>query len=150
MNYVITHRIQDLRSLYPLPLTVDTVCAYSPVLRFQAAAQRRVPQFPSTASQLPAVLCALVHVYYSSSVHFSYIFNKTSEDDINIKPKHSSRKTSALLYSITLYYYHQSGQQDLNPYWCISRKTLFCYIFSKPLFLLHILLFACVIKSAST
>ena len=83
-------------------------------LRFQTAAQRRVPQFPSTASQLPAVLCALVHVYYSSSVHFSYIFNKTSEDDINIKPKHSSRKTSALLYSITLYYYHQSGQQDLN------------------------------------
>nr|DAF87728.1 MAG TPA: hypothetical protein [Myoviridae sp. ctMne5]DAK05866.1 MAG TPA: hypothetical protein [Caudoviricetes sp.]DAM38586.1 MAG TPA: hypothetical protein [Caudoviricetes sp.] len=38
----------------------------------------------------------------------------------------------------------------MNPYWCISRKPLFYYIFSKPLFLLHILLFACVIKSAST
>ena len=41
-------------------------------LRFQTDAQRRVPQFPSTASQLPAVLCAPGHVYYSLSLHLYY------------------------------------------------------------------------------
>ena len=73
MSY--THGIRnETSSLYPLHITVDTVCTYSH--RFQAAAQRRVPQFPSTASQLPAVLCAPGHVYYSLSMHLTYNFSK--------------------------------------------------------------------------
>lgn len=57
---------ESLRSLYPLHITVDTVCSYS--YSFQADAQRRVLQIPSTASHQPAALCASVFGYYSSSL----------------------------------------------------------------------------------
>lgn len=67
-------------------------------LRFGAAAQRRVPHLPSTASQHPAALCAPVHVYYSLSLHFPYDILYTAKI-----PDHSfsRQKLSVFSHSIS-------------------------------------------------
>ena len=70
-------RIRD-KSLYPLLVTVESVCSYSHLCflfyykRFQAAAPRRVLQILSAVSHQTTALCAPVPVYYSLSKHFSY------------------------------------------------------------------------------
>ena len=70
-------RIRD-KSLYPLLVTVESVCSYSHLCflfyykRFQAAAPRRVLQILSAVSHQTTALCAPVSVYYSFSKHFSY------------------------------------------------------------------------------
>ena len=72
-------RIRD-KSLYPLLVTVESVCSYSHLCflfyykRFQAAAPRRVLQILSAVSHQTTALCAPVPVYYSLSKHFSYFF----------------------------------------------------------------------------